>query len=448
MIDTIAGLIAFAQSLFTQGVQFFNNTVNMLAHGDNGMKPVLSIFLLGVLAFGIRFLTRRIPMLVLMLIRKRTLVKMTIIDEESSDARNYSRFLEFFQNHKGYKKSRSLRLISLQGRSILGPGNGTHWFRLNRKLYWFRVEEIDSSGSEKQKSKLTIFTRGKDEHAFDYLNEQFAIKPPKELGFYSFSDSYRSGWGREGDLIPITIDDVIMPDELRNDLVKEIKWFMENEQWYRDRQLDYKLIILLHGKPGTGKSYLTRAIAHIVNRSLYAMATNSRDNEFRNSFRTVPDTGIILMEDFDDVKAVLKRTDDGTVTEHQRSVRSGDGPRLSTILNCLQGVNSSKGQIVVMTTNHLEVIDEAIYRDGRVDVLHEVHDLTHDLIVKYVARMYSPNEAALITETFKDTPASTLSKIFRKNPHNFEGFVAELKQRQGEEAEEVEEVREKTLKAA
>lgn len=445
MIDTIASLIAFAQTLFMQGVQTFNNTVHTLSYGDSAMKPVLSIFLLGVLAFGIRFVTRRIPAIVLSLIRRKTLISMIIIDEESIDAKNYSKFLEFFQNHKQYKKSKTLRLISKNGRSILGPGNGTHWFRLDRKLYWFRIEEIDSSGSEKQKSKLTIITRGKDASDFEHLIDQFAVRPPKNLGFYSFSDSYRGGWGRESDLIPITFDDVIMPDDLRNDLVKEITWFLENEKWYRDRQLDYKLIILLHGKPGTGKSYLTRAIAHLVNRSLYSMAISGRDEVFRNAFRAVPNTGINLMEDFDDMKAVLKRTDDGTITEHQRNIRGGESIRLSTLLNCLQGVNSSNGQIVVMTTNHLEVIDEAIYRDGRVDVLHEVHDLTHDLIVKYVARMYSPKEAALVTETFKDTPASTLSKIFRKNPHNFEGFVAELKQRQGEEGEEI---REKTLKAA
>ena len=41
--------------------------------------------------------------------------------------------------------------------------------------------------------------------------------------------------------------------------------------------------------------------------------------------------------------------------------------RVGTVLNAIDGVGSHEGQILIMTTNHITRLDEALIRPGRVD---------------------------------------------------------------------------------
>lgn len=40
---------------------------------------------------------------------------------------------------------------------------------------------------------------------------------------------------------------------------------------------------------------------------------------------------------------------------------------LSALLNVLDGVASQEGRVLIMTTNHIEKLDAALVRSGRVD---------------------------------------------------------------------------------
>ena len=40
---------------------------------------------------------------------------------------------------------------------------------------------------------------------------------------------------------------------------------------------------------------------------------------------------------------------------------------LSTLLNCLDGYAMHEGTIIIMTSNHPEVLDPALIRPGRID---------------------------------------------------------------------------------
>ena len=59
----------------------------------------------------------------------------------------------------------------------------------------------------------------------------------------------------------------------RSAIVDKVGWFLANEDWYVRRGLNYKLVVLLHGAPGTGKSSLIRAVASHSNRDLYCIDT-------------------------------------------------------------------------------------------------------------------------------------------------------------------------------
>lgn len=64
----------------------------------------------------------------------------------------------------------------------------------------------------------------------------------------------------------------------------------------------------------------------------------------------------------------------------------------SGLLNALDGVASSEGRIIFMTTNHVETLDHALIRPGRVDLREYVGDATPSQIKKMFQRFYDDHE--------------------------------------------------------
>lgn len=94
-------------------------------------------------------------------------------------------------------------------------------------------------------------------------------------------------------------------------------------------------------------------------------------------FSSVPSRCIVLLEDVD--AAGLKRADDPRLKkkleEETEEKSTGIPPpkpvtaiSLSGLLNAIDGVSSSEGRILVMTTNKPKDLDQALTRPGRVDM--------------------------------------------------------------------------------
>ena len=168
---------------------------------------------------------------------------------------------------------------------------------------------------------------------------------------------------------------VILKEDRKRELLEDIKEFLDpaSQQWYSDRDIPYRRGYLLYGPPGTGKSSLSSSIAGHFDLDIYILSLSTISEASLNSlFAKLSSRCIVLLEDVD---AVSSNRD--AEVEDSRQIATGSPSRmsksvggkvsLSSLLNVIDGVGSQEGRILIMTTNYITRLDEALIRPGRVD---------------------------------------------------------------------------------
>lgn len=175
-----------------------------------------------------------------------------------------------------------------------------------------------------------------------------------------------------------TLDDVFLDD--KDKLINAIERL-------ESKQLD-KLNIFLHGEPGTGKTSIVKALANRTKRHVVKVNTRTGLQHLKRFTKPTvvvsekfsglvnPSDIILLFEDIDaDGTLFLKRTQE--ITKGDPYVRSRSGRYIdengfevapdtfSDLINVFDGVCELHNTIMIFTTNHINKIDPAIYRAGR-----------------------------------------------------------------------------------
>ena len=91
------------------------------------------------------------------------------------------------------------------------------------------------------------------------------------------------------------------------------------------------------------------------------------DEDLQSGFTYAPKNSIIVLEDIDSL-----------FTAGRENKNSKSSLTFSGLLNALDGVSSSSGQIVILSTNFREQLDAALIRNGRVDVQIEFTTVTRE----------------------------------------------------------------------
>lgn len=157
---------------------------------------------------------------------------------------------------------------------------------------------------------------------------------------------------------------VYLPKKTIKSINQSLDTFLEpiNKQRYRFLGIPYKLNIFFSGKPGTGKTTTIKSIASRLNRNLKIInfTPNLTDDVLISLMRNVSNKDIVVLEDIDCIFQERKSKDE-----------SKNMITFSAILNVLDGITTTDGQIIIMSSNYKKVLDKALIRPGRIDHMFE-----------------------------------------------------------------------------
>lgn len=108
--------------------------------------------------------------------------------------------------------------------------------------------------------------------------------------------------------------------------------------------------------------------------SVYAVnLTEFNDRTLKSAINNVPQNAVILFEDIDCMKTGNRHPEPSEQDRSSPGLRrdkedpAGFGVSLSGLLSVLDGFHAPENVLFVMTTNHIESLDLALLRPGRID---------------------------------------------------------------------------------
>jgi len=232
-------------------------------------------------------------------------------------------------------------------------------------------------------------------------------------------------------------------------ILSQIKFFLEHPEYYKKKGIPYQLGILLHGKPGCGKTSFIKALANYTKRHIIDVKLNNEidlpklkelilNDRIEQNLLIPQENRIYVFEDIDVMgeivhkrKAIkekdkedkkddndnedlssldsdsdkviseedIKKDDDkaakALINFFAKSTdiknNSKNDNNMSYFLNILDGLQENSGRIVIMTTNYVEKLDEAVLRPGRIDINCEFKLANNNIILEILSFYWDEN---------------------------------------------------------
>lgn len=276
---------------------------------------------------------------------------------------------------------------ALNAHFALVAGPGRHFLRYrNAFIAINRVRETKQYDKDgKPWETITLTTLYSQRHVFESMfREAHELAAENTEGKTPIYMPRTMTWERFGNpRQKRPLDSVILDQGVKERIVADVQDFMHSEKWYADRGVPYRRGYLLYGPPGTGKSSFIQALAGHLNYAIAILNLSERglsDDRLNHLLTIIPERTFVLLEDVDVAWANQRGADsDGY---------HGPNVTMSGLLNALDGVASAEERIIFLTTNHVEKLDAALVRPGRVDMTVHLDNATAYQIEQLWRRFY------------------------------------------------------------
>ncbi|XP_058073831.1 AAA-ATPase ASD, mitochondrial-like [Magnolia sinica] len=235
---------------------------------------------------------------------------------------------------------------------------------------------------------------------------------------------------------PATFETLAMDPDMKQEIIEDLETFRESKDYYVKIGKAWKRGYLLYGPPGTGKSTMIVAMANFLDYDVYDLELTAVKNntELKKLLIETTSKSIMVIEDIDcslDLSGKRKKnaeksekdTDEEKLPPGVDKDDNTSKVTLSGLLNFIDGLWSACGgeRIIVFTKNHVEKLDPALIRKGRMDKHIELSYCSFEAF-KVLAKNYLNLDSHPLFETVQQliegsniTPADVAEKLMPKS---------------------------------
>ncbi|OEL33512.1 AAA-ATPase [Dichanthelium oligosanthes] len=234
---------------------------------------------------------------------------------------------------------------------------------------------------------------------------------------------YRDVWTHVPFDHPKTFDKLAMDPAKKKEIIDDLDMFKKGKDYHKRVGKPWKRGYLLYGPPGTGKSTMVAAMANYLEYDVYDFELTSvnTNTDLRKLLIETKSRSIMVFEDIDcslDVTGERKSKD-----EEDNEEKDGDPRRpkkkdttskvtLSGLLNFIDGLWSACGEerLIVFTTNHVDKLDPALIRTGRMDKKIEMSYCDFESF-EFLARMHLHEDVVEVYRAQCDRVKALLEEV-------------------------------------
>ena len=215
-------------------------------------------------------------------------------------------------------------------------------------------------------------------------------------------------------------EDVGGLENIKEELKEAVEWPLKHSAIFKKANTNPPKGILLYGAPGTGKTLLAKAVANesgvnfisVKGPELISKYVGESERAVREIFKKAKQAAptILFLDELDSLVPKRGSNPDSHVTERV----------ISQFLTEMDGIEELKGVVVLAATNRLDLIDPALLRSGRFDLLLELpmpDEKTREHIFKIHTKdkpLAKDIDLKELANQTKDMPGSDIEFICRK----------------------------------
>lgn len=254
-----------------------------------------------------------------------------------------------------------------------------------------------------------IFASKSIRRLLNEINDQYGLSQKNPRYYTSSYDYFYS----LADIKGKPLSQVIINRDLKTEILTDIETWKKSKHEYLRRGIAFKRGHCFYGPPGTGKTTLAKAIALEYKMDVYSvnLRTIRSDEDLTTMFGRIGPGSILLLEDFDSHFEGRESTDpESKVT-------------FSGLLNAIDGVLPLDDVLIIVTTNHIEKLDPALLRPGRIDMVKEIGFATSVEASEYVSMFYQKEYTVRLSKPLSMT---NIQNACLSYPHDPKEAIAQI----------------------